>query len=78
MLTREIVSAIACGFLGNRMLVAENAGYPVVRILQNGFLIENPRSHGSLEKLLEELDKTPMWTEQLPIKVTGRKGGSFE
>ena len=78
MLTREIVSAIACGFLGNRMLVAENADYPVVRILQNGFLIENPRSHGSLEKLLEELDKTPMWTEQLPIKVTGRKGGSFE
>lgn len=77
-LTSDAVHAIARDLLTDRMLAAEDAGYPIIRIHDSGFLIERPQNNGSPEELRIILNILPEWAYQFPIKVTITKGETFQ
>jgi DNA polymerase len=71
LLTENAVQAVARDLMAHGMLLAEDAGYPIVLTIHDEAVADVPLGRGSLEEFERLLCSLPDWAAGLPVVASG-------
>lgn len=77
LLFENVVQAIALDLLDNGIVIAEEAGYPVIGHVHDEIITEVPRGWGDVEAFERMICALPPWAAGLPLTASGWRGKRY-
>ena len=77
-LVENITQATAMDCMGERMIAAGPAGYPIVLTVHDELVTDTPEGQGSIEEFNKLMEVVPAWAEGLPIGADGYEAKRYK